>query len=186
MYISSGSTRRGGGGGRKKKKYLKMEENKYLKERLPSQLHRAEMWKRKSKQAWSLGWFGRGGRRRRWRCGGRAGGNASNTKQEMVAERRKAVEDEGGKGSEEDGRKGRSSGMTASTTRAVRLRRARDKIKIQIMEAKQVKAYFEWVLSVRERSHVHTASVSVEAGTYGINKRHGAAGNMRRKVFLKT
>lgn len=28
--------------------------NKYLKERLPSQLHRAEMWKRQSKQAWSL------------------------------------------------------------------------------------------------------------------------------------
>lgn len=32
--------------------------NKYLKERLPSQLHRAEMWKRQSKQAWSLGWLG--------------------------------------------------------------------------------------------------------------------------------
>lgn len=32
--------------------------NKYLKERLPSQLHRAEMWKRQSKQARSLGWFG--------------------------------------------------------------------------------------------------------------------------------
>lgn len=29
--------------------------NKYLKERLPSQLHRAEMWKRQSKQAQSLG-----------------------------------------------------------------------------------------------------------------------------------
>lgn len=43
--------RRGGGGSGDGR-------NKYLKERLPSQLHRAEMWKRQSKQAWSLGWLG--------------------------------------------------------------------------------------------------------------------------------
>lgn len=52
----------GGGrnGGRRKKKKKKTGDgrNKYLKERLPSQLHRAEMWKRQSKQAWSLGWLG--------------------------------------------------------------------------------------------------------------------------------
>lgn len=38
--------------------------NKYLKKRLPAQLHRAEMWKRLSKQARSLGWFRDGGRER--------------------------------------------------------------------------------------------------------------------------
>lgn len=180
MRCTSVVAAQGGEEVEERKKYLKMEENKYLKERLPSQLHRAEMWKRKSKQAWSLGWFGgeevvvavevRGKSRR-------------NTKQEMVPEKREAEEDEGG---EKVVRKmgGRSSGMTASTTRVLRRRRAGDKIKIQIMEEKQVKAYFEWVLSVRERSHVHTARVSVEAGTYGTNKRHGVAGNLRRKVFL--
>lgn len=46
---------RGGGRGEKKSGDGR---NKYLKERLPSQPHRAEMWKRQSKQAWSLGWLG--------------------------------------------------------------------------------------------------------------------------------
>lgn len=35
--------------------------NKYLKERLPSQLQGASMWERQSKQAQSLGWLGEGG-----------------------------------------------------------------------------------------------------------------------------
>lgn len=46
------------GEGIKKNKKSGDGRNKYLKERLPSQLHRAEMWKRQSKQARSLGWLG--------------------------------------------------------------------------------------------------------------------------------
>lgn len=60
------------GGGKKKSGDGR---NKYLKERLPSQLHRAEMWKRQSKQAWSLGWMGvlwgrkrKRGRKTEWEC----------------------------------------------------------------------------------------------------------------------
>lgn len=62
MHVDGGGGGGGNGGGREEeeegeKKRCGDGRNKYLKERLPSQLHRAEMWKRQSKQARSLGWL---------------------------------------------------------------------------------------------------------------------------------
>lgn len=84
--------------------------NKYLKERLPSQLHRAEMWKRQSKQARSLGWLGVLWRRQRER--GREGEHEHETKRRDGARtgggRRKRKERGGG---EEGQREQQNEGM---------------------------------------------------------------------------
>lgn len=79
--------------------------NKYLKERLPSQLHRAEMWKRQSKQARSLGWLGvLWGERERERENASMKQNQEMEQEQAEAEEEGEEKGGGGKGQKENKR----------------------------------------------------------------------------------
>lgn len=114
--------------------------NKYLKERLPSQLHRAEMWKRQSKQAWSLGWLGVLWGRKRKR--GRKTEWAWN-KRKRWSEHRQRQEEEGGEKKVAGKMGSRRSRMTGCKTTANKFYREQRR-------RMGVKWKFKWVGVIHE------------------------------------